>query len=110
MSENLDFLRARILLREGELADAIGAFLGALERDPEHIESYFGLMKAYETAHEVFPDPELLHQVKNVLRGARDRDLSADQSRQADEIEDRIDAKLAEAGHPPRAPGRTPYS
>ena len=107
MSRNPETERAQALLDQGELADAIGAFLGALERDAEHIESYFGLMRAYETAYDVLPDPELLHQVVEVLRGARDRELSEEQARQADAIEQRIDAKLEAAGHPPRAPGRS---
>ena len=96
------------LLREGELADAIGAFLGALESDPEHIPSYFGLMRAYELTYEVLPDSELLHQVKNVLRGLRDHDLTAVEAREADVIEREVDRKLGLAGDPPPAPGRTP--
>ena len=96
------------LLREGELADAIGAFLGALESERAHIPSYFGLMRAYELTYEVLPDAELLHQVKNVLRGLRDLDLSSEESEEADAIERQIARKLEEAGAPPPAPGRTP--
>ncbi len=107
MSRYPEYERARGLLEQGELADAIGAFLGALEQDPEDIESYFGLMSAYETAHEVLPDPELLHQVTEVLRGARDRELTPEQAARADEVERRIGVKLEAAGHPPRAPGRS---
>jgi hypothetical protein len=100
--------RARRLLGEGELADAIGAFLRAVEEQPEHAESYFGLMRAYELAYEVFPDPELLHQVQNVLRGLRDLDLDPAQQSRAAEVERRVEARLAAAGHPPPAPRRTP--
>jgi len=96
------------LLRRGELAEAIAAFLGALEEEPEDVASYFGLMRAYELAYEVFPDPELLHQVENVLRGLRDRDLDPADIARADAIEARVAGKLAAAGHPPPAPGRTP--
>ncbi|MGD8375599.1 MAG: hypothetical protein PVF68_05610 [Acidobacteriota bacterium] len=92
--------RAFDLLQRGELAEAIAAFLGALEEDPERVESYFGLMRAYELAYEVFPDPELLHQVENVLRGLRDLDLGPEEHRRADGIASRIAAKLADAGHP----------
>lgn len=108
MSRHLQHDRAMGLLRRGELADAIGGFLLALDADPDHVPSYFGLIQAYELAYEVLPDPELLHQVKNVLRGARDRDLGEEELRQAGEIERRVDAKLVEAGEPPPAPGRTP--
>jgi hypothetical protein len=100
-----DHRRARALLEEGEMADAIRAFLDVLEEDPEDIDAYFGLMEAYEFTYEVLPDPELLHQVGNVLLGARDRELTDEQSRRADEIELRIAAKLEAAGHPPPAPG-----
>jgi hypothetical protein len=99
--------RAMALLRQGELADAIGAFLRTLEAHPEYIPAYFGLMRAYELTFEVLPDPELLHQVKNVLRGLRDQDLGEAETREADVIERAVDAKLARAGSPPPAPGRT---
>jgi hypothetical protein len=74
MSEPLTAVRARALLRDGELALAIEAFLDALEQHPEHLESYFGLAEAYETTYEVLPDPELLHQVRNVLAALSDQD------------------------------------
>jgi hypothetical protein len=108
VSEFLPYVRARSLLRDGELALAIGAFLEALEADPDHVESYFGLMEAYETTYEVLPDPELLHQVRNVLRGLRDRDPGVGERERAAAIEARVERKLAEAGAPPPAPGRTP--
>lgn len=108
MSEFLPYVRARALLRDGELAAAIGAFLEALEADPDHLESYFGLMQAYETTYEVLPDPELLHQVRNVLRGLRDRGPGEADAARAAAIEARIEARLAAAGAPPPAPGRTP--
>jgi len=110
MSGNEAYRRAENLLRDGELADAIGAYLDALNQDPEHLDSYFGLMRAYETTYEVLPDPELLHQVTNVLRGLRDRELTAEQAARADEAERRVAARLEEAGHPSPAPGRTPPS
>ena len=90
--------RGRRLLQEGELADAIWAFKDALEEDPEEPAGYFALMEAYELAYSVFPDPQLLEQVKNVLLGVRDQDLSEKQSRQADLIERRIQAQLADLG------------
>lgn len=93
--------RAFGLLSRGELAEAIGTFLGALEEDPDGVDAYFGLMRAYELAYEVFPDPELLHQVENVLRGVRDLELDPEEHRRADGIASRIAAKLADAGHPP---------
>jgi len=104
VSENDAFRMSESLLRDGELADAIGAYLDALNQDPEHLDSYFGLMRAYETTYEVLPDPELLHQVTNVLRGLRDRELTAEQAARADEAERRVAARLEEAGHPPRRP------
>ena len=100
--------RGRGLLEEGELADAIRAFLDALDADPAFQPAYFSLMEAYELAYEVLPDPELLHQVKNVLLGVRDQELDAEAARRAAEIEKRVDAKLESTGHPPPAPGRTP--
>jgi hypothetical protein len=103
-----EYRRARDLLEGGELADAIRGFLNALDDDPRHIDAYFGLMEAYELTYEVYPDPELLHQVGNVLLGVRDQDLTDEQHRRADEIELRIGTKLEAAGHPPPAPGRTP--
>ncbi len=101
------YQRATELLAQGELADAIGAFLGALEEEPEHLDSYFGLMKTYELSFEVLPDPELLHQVGNVLMGLRDRELDEATIRRANEVEARVLARLEEIGHPPPAPGRT---
>ena len=102
--------RAQELLAAGQLADAIATFLAALDEDPEHVESYFGLMQSYELTYEVLPDPELLHQVGNVLRGLRDRDLGEEDLRRAAAVEARVEGRLAEAGHPPPAPGRTPPS
>jgi predicted Zn-dependent protease len=87
--------RGRKLLEEGELAEAIWALLEALQEDPEELDGYFALMEAYELAYEVFPDPQLLQQVKNVLAGARDQALDEARSRQADQIERRIEARLA---------------
>ena len=110
MGENAEHRRGLRLLGEGELSEAIRALLNALDEDPELVEAYFDLMKAYETAYEVLPDPELLHQVKNVLQGVRDGDLTEDQIRRADEVGRRIDEKMEAAGHPAPAPGRTPPS
>jgi len=107
VSEPLSLVRARALLRDGELALAIEAFLDALDRHPEDLEAYFGLAEAYETTYEVLPDPELLHQVRNVLAALADQDLDADLAARAETIAARIVEKLAAAGNPPPAPGRS---
>jgi cytochrome c-type biogenesis protein CcmH/NrfG len=107
MSEPLTAVRARALLRDGELALAIAAFLDALEQHPDHLESYFGLAEAYETTYEVLPDPELLHQVRNVLAALADQDPGPDLEARAGVIATRIAEKLAAAGNPPPAPGRS---
>jgi len=107
MSEPLKYVRARALLRDGELALAIEAFLDALERHPDHLESYLGLAEAYETTYEVLPDPELLHQVRNVLAALSDQDPGAELEARAAAIAARITEKLAAAGNPPPAPGRS---
>jgi len=107
MSEPLTAVRARALLRDGELALAIAAFLEALEQHPDHLESYFGLAEAYETTYEVLPDPELLHQVRNVLAALTDQDPGPELEARAGTIAKRIAGKLAAAGNPPPAPGRS---
>jgi cytochrome c-type biogenesis protein CcmH/NrfG len=107
MSEPLKTIRARALLRDGELALAIEAFLDALDQHPEHLESYLGLAEAYETTYEVLPDPELLHQVRNVLAALSDQDPGPEIQVRAQAIAARISEKLAAAGNPPPAPGRS---
>jgi hypothetical protein len=88
------YQRGQQLLHEGELADAIWAFMDELQENPEEPAGYFALMEAYQLAYTVFPDPQLLQQVKNVLVGARHQDLDQEQERLADEIERAIDAEI----------------
>ncbi len=88
------YQRGRQLLQEGELADAIWAFLDELQENPEEPAGYFALMEAYQLSYTVFPDPQLLQQVKNVLVGARDQDLDEEQEKLANAIERGIDAEI----------------
>ena len=89
------YQRGRRLLEQGELADAIWAFMDELQENPGEPAGYFALMEAYQLAYTVFPDPQLLQQVKNVLVGARDQELEPQQEELADAIERRVDAELA---------------
>ncbi len=97
------YQRGQQLLQEGELADAIWAFMEELEENPDEPAGYFALMEAYQLSYTVFPDPQLLQQVKNVLVGARDQDLDEEQQQLADSIERVIDAEIetraAQQGH-----------
>ena len=88
------YQRGRQLLQEGELADAIWAFMDELQENPEEPAGYFALMEAYQLSYTVFPDPQLLQQVKNVLVGARDQDLDEEHEQLANAIERGIDAEI----------------
>ncbi len=88
------YRRGQQLLEEGELADAIWAFMDELQENPEDPAGYFALMQAYQLSYTVFPDPQLLQQVKNVLVGVRDQELDEAQVQRADEIERGVDAEL----------------
>jgi len=88
------YRRGQQLLQEGELADAIWALMDELQENPEDPAGYFALMQAYQLSYTVFPDPQLLQQVKNVLVGVRDQELDEAQVQRADEIERGVDAEL----------------
>ncbi len=88
------YQRGQQLLQEGELADAIWAFMDELQENPDEPAGYFALMEVYQLSYTVFPDLQLLQQVKNVLVGARDQDLDEEQERLADAIERGIDAEI----------------